>query len=112
MDNSTLMLIIFILLLTVSIWKIYAFLPNKQLTDDDTTEASKDELNELMLKVICKNNGDLTTHELFEKMTNEDNFDTKHYWRFNHNRLNQLLNQYYLENSQISTIKDIFKKAC
>lgn len=101
-------MIFFIIFLVISIWKIYAFLPNKQLADDDTTEDSKEELIKLILNVIKKSDGNLTVNELFEKVTDDENFDAKHYWRFNHNRLNQLLNKYYLENPHAKSIKDIY----
>jgi hypothetical protein len=51
-DIKTLMLLFFILFLTLSIWKIWAFLPNKQLKDDDKMKGSKDKLIVLMLKII------------------------------------------------------------
>ena len=91
LDTSTIMMILFILLLIVSILKIYAFLPNKELADDDTTEASQEELIALVLKVIEKSEKDLTNKELFEKIKSDKDFDSKHFWRFNQNKLNQLL---------------------
>jgi len=101
-ETSTLMMIFFIILLIVSIWKIYAFLPNKALADDDTTKESQDELMKLILDVIKHSNGNLNLNELFNEVTNSSNFDEKHYWRFNHNKLKQLLNQYYLNHYQKS----------
>jgi len=108
LETSTLMMIFFIIFLVISIWKIYAFLPNRQLEDDDTTKESQEELVRLMLNVIKKSEGNLTTDELFEKMTDDKSFDPKHYWRFNHNRLNQLLNKYYAQNPHAKSIKDIY----
>jgi len=109
LDTSTLMMMFFILFLVISIWKIYAFLPNKELADDDTTEASQEELTELMLNVIKKSDGELSSQELFKKIKEDSSFDKKHFWRFNQNRLNQLLTHYYLENPDTQTIKDIYK---
>ncbi len=109
LETSTWMLIFFLALLVVSIWKIYAFLPNKELADDDTTESSQEELINLMLKVIKSSDADISANELLKKMKNNKNFDEKHFWRFNQNRLNQLLNQYYLENPDVFTIEDIYK---
>ncbi len=109
LNISTIMMILFILLLVVSIWKIYAFLPNKELEDDDTTEASQEELINLILHVIKKHNGKLNSAELFEKIKSDEKFDTKHFWRFNQNRLNQLLNHYYIENPNTQSIEDIYK---
>ncbi len=107
-DTSTLMMIFFVIFLIISIWKIYAFLPNKQLVDDDTTKESQEELLKIILKVIKENEGNLTSTQLFEKVKNDENFDAKHFWRFNQNRLNQLLNYYHLENTKTKTIKDIY----
>ncbi len=41
-----------LLFLTLSIWKIWAFLPNKQLKDDDKMKGSEDKLIVLILKII------------------------------------------------------------
>ena len=108
LDTSTLMMIFFILLLVVSIWKIYAFLPNKALLDDDTTQESHDELIVLVLNVIKKSDGKLDLNELFNRVTDDTEFDANHYWRFNHNRLKKLLEQYYLDNQNLSSIEDIY----
>ncbi len=108
LNTSTIMMTLFIILLVTSIWKIYAFLPNKVLADDDTTEASQDELMNLILSVIKKSEGDLTSVELFESVHNDTNFDSKHFWRFNQNRLNQLLTHYYLEHPDTQSIKEIY----
>ena len=83
-------------------------MPNKQLSDDDTTKESQEELTKLILNVIKRNNGNLTTNELFEKVTDDESFNQTHYWRFNHNRLNQLLNKYYAQNPHAKSIKDIY----
>lgn len=107
-NTSTLMMIFFIIFLTISIWKIYAFLPNEQLKDDDTTEIVQVELLRIMLKIIKENKGNLNNEELFFKMQKDDEFDEKAFWRFNQNKLNQLLNKYYLENKNISSISDIY----
>jgi len=109
-ETSTLMMIFFILFLIISIWKIYAFLPNKELSDDDTTEASTKELTNLVLQVIKNSSGELTNKELFESIIKHEDFDKKHFWRFNQNKLNQLLNHYYLENPDTKSIKDIYKQ--
>lgn len=108
-DTSTLMMIFFILFLAVSIWKIYAFLPNKELADDDTTEESKKELRDIMLKTIKSSDGTLSIDELFVKIEESEDFDGQKYWRFNKNRLNQLLNVYYMEHPHTQSIEDIHK---
>lgn len=108
LDTSTWMMLFFVFFLVLSIWKIYAFLPNKQLVDDDTTKSSQEELLKIILKVIKENEGELNSTQLFEKIKDDENFDKKHFWRFNQNRLNQLLNYYHLENTKTKTIKDIY----
>lgn len=108
LNLQTIMMVLFILLLIVSLWKIYAFLPNKELVDDDTTEASQEELTNLILNAIKKSDGKLSSMELFESVINDSNFDKKHYWRFNQNRLNKLLEHYYLEHPGIDSIETIY----
>jgi hypothetical protein len=107
--TSTWMLIFFLISLVASIWKIYAFLPNKALEDDDTTQASQEELLNLVLHVIKNSDGNLTSTELYEKIKSNEKFNTKHFWRFNLNKLNQLLNHYYLENPDTKSIRDIYQ---
>ncbi len=109
LSTSTLMLIFFIIFLILSIWKIWAFLPNKQLADDDRTEESEKELLRIVFKVIQENKGNLTNQELFFKIEEDETFDSQLFWRFNLNRLNQLLKSYYQNNPNISSIKDIYE---
>lgn len=91
-------------------WKISAFLPNKVLADDDTTEASHEQLLQIMLKTI-RNNKNLSEKKLFELMKEDEEFDKRHFWRFNENKLKQLLNKYYIENKEINSIEDISKNS-
>ncbi|MDD2789913.1 MAG: hypothetical protein PHU40_04525 [Sulfurimonas sp.] len=108
-DTQTLMLLFFLLLLAVSIWKISAFLPNKPLADDDSSKESNEELLHLILKVIAQNNGKMDSLELFKQIQEDEDFDSKRFWRFNQNRVNQLLQSYYLQNAGINSIEDIYK---
>ncbi len=108
LDLSTIMFVLFILLLTASIWKIWAFLPNKQLLDDDTTPEAEQKLLDVMLKVISDTKGELSEQELFESMKKEGTFDTKLFWRFNLNRLKHLLNSYYAQHPKASTTQEVF----
>lgn len=110
LDLSAWMLILFIILLVLSIWKIYAFLPNKALEDDDTTKESQEELLNVIIDVIKKNNGNIDAKNLYIKVIEDESFDSKRFWRFNHNRLNQLLNKYYTEHNDINSIEDIYEK--
>jgi len=111
LSTSTWMMIFFIISLTASIWKIYAFLPNKALEDDDTNEASQEELERVMVDTIKEHGADISSKELYEKMKTHKNFDEKHFWRFNQNRLNQLLSHYYMAHKGISSIEDIYLKS-
>lgn len=109
-DTQTLMMFFFLLFLIISMWKISAFLPNKVLADDDTTEASHEQLLQIMLKTI-RNNKNLSEKKLFELMKEDEEFDKRHFWRFNENKLKQLLNKYYIENKEINSIEDISKNS-
>jgi len=110
LDTSTLMLIFFVLFLIASIWKIWAFLPNKQLEDDDTTPQSQEELLQCMLCVIQDNRGNLSEQELLKAMQEDNNFDSEKFWRFNLNKLKHLLQTYYDKNQGISNIMEIYTK--
>ena len=110
-ETSTLMMMFFIILFGISFWKIYAFLPNEKLSDDDTTEESYKELLNLMIKIIKDNDGKISSDELFDKMKNSDSFDNEHFWRFNKNRLNHLLASYYIKHPHTKSIEDIYKNA-
>lgn len=100
-DVSTLMMFFFIVFMIIGIWKIYVFLPNKQLADDDTTKASKDELLELMIKIIKRHSGEIGEMELFHKMKDDESFNKEHFWRFNQNRLEHLLEYYFLTHHHV-----------
>ncbi len=107
MDISTIMMILFIIALIISMWKIYVFLPNKVLADDDTNENSIAELEAIMLASITKPS--MSNEELFAAMKEHKEFDAEHYWRFNQNRLNHLLHTYFMKNAEISSINDIYQ---
>ena len=78
----------FIAGLGLSGWKVYVFIPNKPLADDDTTPESIATLEKIML---ASNRDGITEEELFEKMVLHPEFDTQHFWRFNLNRLQHLI---------------------
>lgn len=87
-DTSTLMMIFFILSFIISMWKIYPFLKTTTLKDDDTTKESQEELISLVKKHMQEG---MSSKKLLELIKNDEDFDKDHYWRFNENRLNQLL---------------------
>lgn len=101
-ETTTWMMIFFLLLLGVSIWKIRVFLPNEPLADDDKTHEATSELQRIMHKHIDTSKGRLEQKELFLAMTTDEEFNRELYWRFNINRLKQLLKnksvaEYYKE---------------
>jgi hypothetical protein len=96
------MMIFFIIFMIIGMWKIYAFLPNKKLADDDTTKESQQELLKLMLQVIKASDGKINSADLYKKMKENESFDKNHFWRFNQNRLNQLLQRYLLQNPHLN----------
>ncbi|MDY0123602.1 hypothetical protein [Sulfurimonas sp.] len=110
-ETSHLMMIFFILFFAISFWKIYAFLPNKQLEDDDMTKEAQEELHNLMIKVIKKNGGDIDSKKLFSLMISDEEFDKEKFWRFNENRLNRELSSYFLQNPHLKSIEDIYKES-
>ena len=107
MHIQTIMMIIFILALIVSIWKIYVFLPDKVLADDDTNERAVEELEKLMIS--CIDRSDMSREELFTAITTHKDFNSEHFWRFNQNRLNHLLQNYLLRNRNIDGIRGIYE---
>jgi hypothetical protein len=100
------MIVAFVLALVISGWKLYLFMPTKALTDDDTTPDSKEKLKKIMYEVI--NEGALEEEVLYNKMKEHPRFDKKHFWRFNQNRLRQLLKSHYLEHPGHHNIKHIY----
>ena len=109
LNTSTLMLGSFIIMLVASIWKIWAFLPNKQLADDDTTQEAQAKLEAVMLKVIYEKEGKLNEKELFEAMQIDEEFDKELFWRFNLNKHINLLNAYYAKVPNVDSIEAIYK---
>lgn len=107
-STATWMLLFFILFLAISIWKISAFLPNKPLLDDDKTEEATEELEKLMLKVILQKKGLLDEKELFFAMSKDEDFNSELFWRFNLNRLKNLLRNYYTKNPSTTNITSIY----
>lgn len=110
LDTSTIMLALFLILFVISIWKIYVFLPNKQLEDDDTTQDAQEELISALLRTIKKSNAKINIDELYINMVENEDFDKEKFWRFNKNRLKKLLEFYYLKNPHLKTIEDIYNE--
>ncbi len=109
-SNSTWMMIAFVAGTALSIWKMYPFLVNKTLEDDDTGEDAHNYLIEHMYKVLKNAQETPDVKELHEKMINHEEFDKERFWRFNLNKLNQLLNIHYSKNPHLNSVEDIHKE--
>jgi hypothetical protein len=64
------------------------------LADDDTTPESVALLEQIMVE---SNQKGMSDEELYEKMLTHPEFDPKHFWRFNENRLRHLIEHYRLK---------------
>jgi hypothetical protein len=106
---SSIMMGAFALALALSVWKIYKFMPNQQLEDDDNTNESIEQLTRIMIDVIQTSSTPLTHKELFILMKSHNDFDEKHFWRFNENKLHQLLQKYYAIHD-LGSIEEIHQK--
>ncbi|MFT7860735.1 MAG: hypothetical protein ABXS93_07345 [Sulfurimonas sp.] len=110
LNTSTIMMIFFIGFLIISVWKIYAFLPNERLRDDDTTPEAKEKLLELVLQTIQNNHPEISLNELYEEVKAHENFDGEHFWRFNPNKLKHLLEEHYAKYPDTKSIENILRK--
>jgi len=110
MENSTWMMIAFVVGTGLSIWKMYPFLVNKTLEDDDTGADAHQYLVSHMHTVLKELESIPDAKELFEKMVAHEAFDKERHWRFNLNKLHQLLNRHYAENPHLESIEDIHKE--
>ena len=108
MSLETGMMLAFVVVLLFSLWKIYAFLPNKPLKDDDRTDEINTLLHSIMIATIVKHGEDLSVNELFENMKTHHQFDHERLWRFNVNRLNQLLDEHRLRYPDQQNIANIY----
>lgn len=106
---ASIMMGAFALALALSLWKIYKFLPNKQLEDDDNTNESIEQLTCIMIDTIQTSSTPPTHKELFILITSHNDFDEKHFWRFNENKLHQLLQKYYAIHN-LGSIEEIHQK--
>jgi hypothetical protein len=80
--------------LALSLYKVYLFLPQKPLADDDTTSESVALLERIMKE---SNKEGMSEEGLYEQMLTHPEFDPKHFWRFNENRLRHLIEHYRLK---------------
>lgn len=106
------MMAAFILALGLSLWKLYAFLPNEPLSDDDTTPEALDTLTAIMIDTIVtlyEREQALELDAIFEAMQTHEHFDAEHFWRFNVNKLNNLIVRYFLHHPHASTLEHIYE---
>ena len=88
------MMVSFIGALVLSFYKLYLFFPKTPLADDDTTPESVSLLEKIMIE---SNQKGISEETLYEKMLDHPEFDAKHFWRFNTNRLRHLIENYRLK---------------
>ena len=110
LSTSTWMMIAFVVGTALSIWKMYPFLVNRTLEDDDTGEDSHNYLVELMHKVLKEMDETPDAKSLHERITEHEEFDKEKFWRFNLNKFNQLLNIHYSKHPHLNSIEDIHKE--
>jgi hypothetical protein len=110
-STSTWMMIAFVAGTALSIWKMYPFLVNRTLEDDDTGEDAHNYLVAHMYKVLIECEEVPTNVELHKKMVDHCEFDKERFWRFNLNKLNQLLNIHFAKHPHLSSIEDLHKEA-
>jgi hypothetical protein len=91
LNLQTIMMLVFIVALVVSLWKIAPFFSAKQLSDDDTTKESQEELLKLVEKHLAKQSKPIDTKKLLKDIKNDEGFNKEHFWRFNENKLINLL---------------------
>jgi len=65
---------------------------------------------ELMHTVLQDEDDAPDAKKLHEKMTAHEDFDKERFWRFNLNKLNQLLYRHYAKHPHLSSIEDIHKE--
>ncbi len=90
------MMVAFIGGLILAFYKLYLFFPKTRLPDDDTTPESVELLERIMVE--CNNaHSHLDEESLYQMMSEHHEFDHKHFWRFNENRLRHLIEHYRLK---------------
>ena len=109
-STSTWMMIAFVAGTALSIWKMYPFLVNRTLEDDDTGEDAHEYLVAHMCQVLKECQKIPEVKELHEKMVEHEAFEKERFWRFNLNKLNQLLNLHYAKHPHLNSIEDIYNE--
>jgi len=110
LSTSTWMMIAFVLGTVLSIWKMYPFLVNRTLEDDDTGEDAHEYLVSHMHKVLQSSKEAPDIKTLHTEMCEHPEFDKEKHWRFNQNKLQQLLYKHYAKHPHLTSIEDIHKE--
>jgi len=88
------MLIAFIIVLALSLYKVYIIFDKP--ASGPSTETEHEELRAIIITFIKKNAvADIGDKTLFERLIQEDDFDHTRYKNFNLNRYYQLIQQLY-----------------
>ena len=106
------MLITFSLLFILSMLKLKPFFSTKELKDDDRTPHSVELLYGYIFEVlesVLTDEKDITIEELFEMIITLESFDKEHFWRLNPNRIRLLINEFYIKNPQVKTLKEMYE---
>ena len=109
-STSTWMMIAFVAAMILSIWKMYPFLINKKLEDDDTGEDAHNDLIKHLYTVLEELEETPDEKKLHELMVNHKDFNKERFWRFNLNKLKQLLFRHYTEKPHLSSLEDIHQE--
>ena len=110
MELETKMMLAFLAALILALWKMKSFIPTKPLADDDSDQASNQELQSIMIDTIASSYYEgMSSRDLLELMKSDKRFDKEHYWRVNENRVNHLLQDYYLEHEGVNSIENIYE---
>jgi len=109
-SNETWMMIAFVAGTALSIWKMYPFLVNRTLEDDDTGEDAHEHLVSVLHKVLKESDEIPSAKTLHEKIVEHSDFDKERHWRFNLNKLHQLLYKLYAQHPHLNSIDDLHKE--
>ncbi len=93
-DIQTWLLIIFLIVLVLGLYKVYAIF-NTPITGPDTKTQHKQLQNIIEDFLIKLDRTDLNSQELFELLIQNDDLKDETYKNFNLNRLNQVLQQLF-----------------
>jgi len=113
MESTTLtMLTFFILLASLSIWKLRAFFSTKELEDDDRNDVSTERIYGYIYEVLSQEKSlsdEISMEVLFTSIQALESFDQEHFWRLTPHRIRQLVQAYYMEHD-VDSLESMFKR--